>query len=1062
MAIHTLPIPDNEALRQKALEEYNILDTLPEEEFDRLTKLASVICGVPISLITLIDNDRQWFKSNIGLEINETPRDVSFCQYTIIGDSILEIEDTLKDERFKHNPFVTDIPQIRFYAGFPLVDPDGYALGSLCVINDKAQKLNETQLIALTILGKEVVAQIVSRKERIVLKNYEKLFLESIDMICIAKFDGTFKKINPAFCQTLGWQESELLGKSFFDFSHPEDIEATKNDIKKLETSEVKSLRFYLRFKTNSGEYKSLEWIATPDTSTGSLYAIARDITDYQRIKSEMQKLSEIQNIILDGTNYSIISTNPDGIIKTFNRGAELMLGYQAEEMVDRMSPAKLHEADEVIKRAKVLSEELNTTINPNFEAFVAKAKLGIADTNEWTYIRKDKTRLTVELTVTALKNSNEEITGFMGIAKDITEKKVRENLILMSENLHRGFFENTQGLMCTHDINGKFLTINPAGAELVGYTKDEMLQKTLFDIVPVSSNAGVQKYLQEITQTGRSEGLMRVIHKNGSLRTWMYNNVLSELIEGQQYIIGNAVDITERILMEKELIKAKEIAEKNAYAKDTFLANMSHEIRTPMNAIIGFSNLLKDTHLEEEQLDYVSNINIASHNLLGIINDILDISKIESGHIAIESISFNIKDLLNNAKAILGHKASEKGLLLNIIIDQNIPTFVVGDPTRLNQILINLTNNAIKFTEKGSVRILVELLQATENEKLIQFSVMDTGIGIAEEKLETIFNRFTQADSNTTRKYGGTGLGLSISKSLVELQNGKIWVESTPNKGSTFSFTIPFGIDTENNINSHNTQKPKLLKSEDKIKILLVEDNPLNQKLAIRVLSKFGFEADLAENGKIATEMVQANEYEVILMDLQMPVLDGYQTTEFIRNKLNIKTPIIAMTAHSLIGERDKCISIGMDDYIPKPFVPQELFEKIVTYAKLNKQNSAGNTNDEDLEGIVDLSYMREFSDGNKDFEQEMINLYLEQVPIDFDLLRTAIVDKNYAEIKTMAHKLKSSFSSIGVNEKGLLNSLENEAGANGDIEVIKSNFAQLDSIRIKSEKVLKSLLEA
>lgn len=1061
MSMHTLPIPDNEELRLKALEEYNILDTLPEEEFDRLTKLASMICGVPISLISLIDRDRQWFKSNIGLDSNQTSRDISFCQYTIIGESILEVEDALQDHRFKDNPLVKDIPQIRFYAGFPLIDPDGYALGSLCVINDKAQKLNENQLVALTILGKEVVAQIVSRKERITLKNYEKLFLESIDMICITRFDGVFKKINPAFCQTLGWEESELLGKSFFEFSHPDDIAETQNAIKQLQDLTLKSLRFNLRFKTNVGDYRFLEWIVTPDTATNSLYAIARDITDYQRIKSENQKLSEIQNIILDGTNYSIISTTPEGIIKTFNRGAELMLGYHADEVVDKVTPAIIHDAEEVINRAKVLSEELNTTVAPTFEIFIIKAKTGVADTNEWTYIRKDKTRITVELTVTALKNNHDEITGFMGIAKDITEKKVRENLILMSENLHRGFFENTQGLMCTHDINGKFLTINPAGAELVGYTKEEMLEKTLFDIVPASSNAGVNKYLQEIRQTGKSEGLMRVIHKNGSLRTWMYNNVLSELIEGQQYIIGNAVDITERILMEKELIKAKEIAEKNAYAKDTFLANMSHEIRTPMNAIIGFSNLLKDTKLEDEQLDYVSNINIASQNLLGIINDILDISKIESGHIALESISFNLKDLLNNAKAVLGHKASEKGLLLNIIIDQNIPTFVVGDPTRLNQILLNLTNNAIKFTEKGSVRVLVELVSSTENENTIQFSVMDTGIGIAEDKLEAIFNRFTQADSNTTRKYGGTGLGLSISKSLVELQNGKIWVESTLDKGSTFTFVIPYGIDTNNNNINHNTQKPKLLKSEDKIKILLVEDNPLNQKLAIRVLSKFGFEPDLAENGKIATEMVQENEYEVILMDLQMPVLDGYQTTEFIRNKLNIKTPIIAMTAHSLIGERDKCISVGMDDYIPKPFVPQELFEKITHFAKINKQNT-GNEPDEDLEGVVDLSYLRQLSDDNKDFEQEIIHLYLEQIPVEFDIIKKAIAVENYSVIKATAHKLKSSFTSMGVNDKGLLSSLEQKAGQQLSIEIIKAEFADLEKIRIKSEKVLKRQLEA
>ncbi len=1054
-----LPIPENEELRLKALQDYNILDSLPEEEFDRLTKLASVICGVPISLISLIDKDRQWFKSNIGLDVNQTDRDVSFCQYTIVGNDIFEVEDATLDERFRNNPFVEEVPEIRFYAGYPLIDSDGFALGSLCVIDTKAKKLTEDQQLALRILGKEVAAQIIARKERAVLKNYEQLFLESKDMICIAQSDGFFKKINPAFCKTLGWNDGDLIGKSFYDFLHPDDIVKTQNEVGNLGEKPT-ALNFTHRFKTKSGEYKFLEWVATPDFTTGTLYAIARDITDYKRLKWEVEKLSEIQNIILDGTDYSIISVDTNSIIKTFNRGAEKMLGYQADELIGKLTPEIIHDQNEVIQRAKVLSEELGVEIEPTHEVFHIKARLGVADTNEWTYIKKDNSRITVELSVTSLRNDDNIITGFMGIAKDITEKKAWENQLLISENRHRGFFENTQGLMCTHDIHGNFLTINPAGAELIGYTKEEVLQRSLFDIVPESSVQGVKSYLHEILTTGKSKGLMKITHRNGSSRTWMYNNVLSELINGQQYVIGNAVDITERILMEKELIKAKENAEKNALAKDTFLANMSHEIRTPMNAIIGFSNLLKDTQLEEEQRDYVSNINIASENLLGIINDILDISKIESGHIVIEKITFNIKDLLKNAKAVLSHKAQEKGLELSSIIDENIPTFVVGDPTRLNQILLNLTNNAIKFTEKGKVKILVELSKESATECVILFSVMDTGIGIPADKLESIFDRFTQADSDTTRKFGGTGLGLSISKSLTELQDGNLWVESTPGKGSTFSFSLPFGVDTKDKTNDKDANNVDSLKSESAVKVLLVEDNPLNQKLALKVLGKFGFVADLAENGRVAVQKVQENIYEVILMDLQMPEMDGYQATEHIRKVLKINTPIIAMTAHSLVGEKEKCISIGMNDYIPKPFVPQELFDKIITYAEVNEQNNRSNM-EENLDDIVDLSYLRELSDGNKEFEQEIIELYLNQMPIDLEILRKAVEEANYTGIRLTAHKLKSSFSSMGVNESGLLKSMEDKAKSNADISTIRIEFAKFDRIANHSVKVLQKMLE-
>lgn len=1054
-----LPVPLNEKERLQALKSYNILDSAGEKEFDRLTRLASFICGVPISVISLIDEGRQWFKSVIGMEDNETSREISFCQYTIMGQVLFEVEDATQDERFRDSPLVTGNPNVRFYAGYPLIDPDGYALGSLCVIDIKPKKLNKEQEAALALLAQEVITQVIARKEKEELKHYETLFKLSDDLICMAGADGYFKKINPAFEQTFGWTNEELCQRRIIEFVNSEDVAATQACLRKLSEG-VQTINLNNRFRTADGSYRLLQWVVTRDPDSNYLYAIARDITEQHRIEQELvetknmlettnriarmggwkvnletneisfsditreiheigpdyvptieksilfskegesrnaiEKLidhtihtgeafdTEIQIITATGTTkwvramgkaefkngkpcmvygtiqdidkekqtrleldkvytelkaildadsgVSIITSDIYGNIKTFNKGAELMLGYKAGEMIGIHKASIFHDRTEIEKYANQVTEELNIQLRIPDEALVAKARLGTTDTNEWTYITKDGSRITVELSLTPLTDKEKQITGFVGIAKDITAKKIWERQIMLSEERHRGFFEHSQGLMCTHDLKGRFLTVNPAGAELLGYSAEEYLQKTLFDLVPAEYEHIVRAYLRQIKEIGYFKGLMKVQHRDGSIKTWMYNNILSELIDGEKYVIGNAVDMTERILMEKELIKAKVQAEQNAYAKDMFLANMSHEIRTPMNAIVGFANLLKDTPLNEEQAEYLSYINTSTENLLGIINDILDISKIESGHIVIEEVPFSVKDITKTVKSLLKGKATEKGIELDCNIDNNIPDSLLGDPTRLNQILLNLTNNAIKFTNAGSVKITVEQMSSTDTESTVLFKITDTGIGIPKDKLELIFDRFTQANSDTTRKYGGTGLGLSISKSLVELQNGELWVESVPDEGSTFVFTITYKKikeEVDKNKNGNNTE----LVSDKKIHILLVEDNVLNQKLALRVLEKFGFTTDLAQNGRIAVEKVSSNRYDMILMDLQMPEMDGYQATTFIRNELKNQTPIMAMTAHSLVGEKDKCIEIGMNEYITKPFNQRELFEKIMSF---------------------------------------------------------------------------------------------------------------------------------
>jgi len=385
---------------------------------------------------------------------------------------------------------------------------------------------------------------------------------------------------------------------------------------------------------------------------------------------------------------------------------------------------------------------------------------------------------------------------------------------------------------------------------------------------------------------------------------------------------------------LEREIaLKEKERAEQSEKFKEQFLANMSHEIRTPMNAIAGLADLLSKTQMNLLQSKYVNAIRQSSDNLLGIIQDILDFSKIESGKTMIESVNFSVRECVEEVYNTLRFKAEEKSILFSIHDDKKIPGRLTGDPLRLRQILINLAGNAIKFTEKGSVTIRTTLLKQSDSTSLVQFTVEDTGIGIPENKLDDIFSSFTQASASTTREFGGTGLGLSISKSLIELQKGKIYVSSTPGKGSVFIFEIPYEKASEEKISgSHADDGTPLLKG---LRILLVEDNKFNQLVAVDSLQSIIHEAkiEVAENGKIALEKIHLQPFDVVLLDLQMPEMDGYETASNIRSdadSLIKEIPIVAVTANATKTEKEKCLAAGMNGYVAKPFRVEELLHQI------------------------------------------------------------------------------------------------------------------------------------
>ena len=531
---------------------------------------------------------------------------------------------------------------------------------------------------------------------------------------------------------------------------------------------------------------------------------------------------------------------------------------------------------------------------------------------------------------------------------------------------------------------------------------------------------------------------------------------------------------ITRRIKRQQQLFDQLNESEKKVreagIIKENFMANMSHEIRTPMNAILGFTNLLQKEPLNEKSQEFVSSIQNSGENLMTIINDVLDFSKIEAGMMRIESNAFSLRALLHSVETMFASRIQPKKLQFTIDVDKSIPDVLKGDAVRLTQIMANLVNNSVKFTTTGSIDIRVTAHKETVDAIEVSFSVKDTGIGIPPDKIETIFERFQQADEDTTRKYGGTGLGLSIVKQLVELQNGTIIVRSAQNMGTEFVFTIPYIIarDVKERDQLKFIPAEEMQLDKSNIKILVAEDNVMNQSLMKHLLTNWNLGFDIVNNGRAAMEALQQKKYSMVLMDIQMPQMDGYTATMEIRNELGNSIPIIAMTAHAMAGEREKCLSHGMNEYISKPIREHELFKIINNFLGRNHkeefEDQSGEAGNNKFE-LLNLSYLEELSGGNKVFEANMIEQFLQQVPGELDALENEFTRKNYNAVAQIAHNMKTSVSFMGLTEKmgDTLDYIENNAGIQKENTFLKEKIMELNNICqkafVEAEKYLKHI---
>ena len=514
---------------------------------------------------------------------------------------------------------------------------------------------------------------------------------------------------------------------------------------------------------------------------------------------------------------------------------------------------------------------------------------------------------------------------------------------------------------------------------------------------------------------------------------------------------------IISRISQQNLLIQRLDSSEKQVReamrVKENFMANMSHEIRTPLNSVIGFAGLLKNRPLDPTSGEFVDTIEKAGNNLLAIINDILDLSKLEAGMMRLESHPFSIRELSHSIEVLFQEKAKEKNLVFHRNVEEQVPDILVGDATRLTQILVNLIGNALKFTEQG--RVGLDIFVEGQQGDIVRLGVRvsDTGIGIARDKLDDIFDRFSQAEDSITRKFGGTGLGLAIVKDLIGLLKGEISVDSEPGKGTVFHFFIPYTVARDQEAlpaapalaSSISASSESISASSDsisassesaapRVRLLVVDDNVMNRNLMRHLLESRFFSFDIVSNGREAIESLQQKKYDLVLMDIQMPEMDGYAASRHIRSVLRLDVPIIAMTAHAMAGEREKCLGSGMNEYLSKPIREQELFRMISLFtgpADEARPGGAPMRTETELRQVaeaepgkvsyqyIDLGYLRQLSQGNRDFELSMTEQFLTDIPADLKAMEAAIAGQDFTTLNRVAHTMKTDVSIMGLTGK-------------------------------------------
>jgi PAS domain S-box-containing protein len=955
---------------------------------------------------------------------------------------------------------------------------------------------------------------------------------------------------------------------------------------------------------------------------------IGTDNTAHKQAEEALLKAGALQSAIFNSANFSSIATDASGVIQIFNVGAERMLGYSAADVVNKITPADISDPQEVIARAQALSAELKTPIEPGFEALVFKASRRIEDIYELTYIRKDGSRFPAVVSVTALRDAQDAIIGYLLIGTDNTARKqVEEKALQLSAELSwfKGILDQTlDSIFMFRPDTLRFVYANEGAKRQVGYSEAELLQMTPVDLKPQFNFVQFRQMIQPLIDGTQPSLSFQTVHhhKNGKdIPVEVFLQFVH--LPGQEPCIIDVVrDITERKLAEQALIVAKSEADLANRSKSNFLATMSHEIRTPMNGVIGMVDVLSQTSLQSYQVEMVDTIRESAFSLLGIIEDILDFSKIEADKLEIEYLPTSVAEVVEKVCVMLDRLAAKKKVELTLFTDPAIPTFVLSDAQRLRQVIINLANNAIKFSSgqddlPGCVSVQALLIERDAAKVVVEIRVIDNGIGMNEATQAQLFSPFTQADASTTRRYGGTGLGLCIAHKLVQLMGGEISVQSTPGLGSRFVVRLPF-VAVSDNAADNATQSllkglfclvvgdkdefaahlaiyllsagavveqvpnlaaaqerlgsaspeplvwlidagtPSLLTEElytltgtqpdqnihlvviqrgarrrprqyyhdnqnmiivdanlltrqtvlqavaiavgraelgvnklpsgkseasfiaplradalrqDRL-ILVAEDNETNQKVILQQLALLGFAADIVSNGREALERWRSGDYVLLLTDLHMPEMDGYELTAAIRTEEHKvrHTVIIALTANALKGEAQHCRDAGMDDYLTKPTPLESLKAMLdkwlpspippsVNAAALPEEASTGLLRSETMLKSLDVSVLSALVGDDPAVINDFLQDFRRSATLIATELRSAFAAGNVAEVGALAHKLKSSARAVGALGLGELCAGIELAGKAGQLEELAVLFPRFEAEMVAVNNYLDTL---
>jgi PAS domain S-box-containing protein len=760
---------------QHDIDKLNTFEKKYDNVFDLLVFAAAKMINMELCTMSITSEGQVYVLASSDASLNQIyPQNPHFLS-----------DDQTSIYEFKNSEF-------KFHKSYPIPGLGDNLIAYLNLFDKEEKNLDkpEEELVN-KILDQASKWYLLKEKEQL-LSNYDALFETSNDLLGVLSLEGKFIKLNPAFSKILGWSDEQFMNKSFMEFVHPEDRQNTLQAVEALVLGETLS-NFTNRYIIKSGEVRWIEWICVPDPESGLAYTIGRDVTEFTTKKESLRR----------------------------------------------------------------------------------------------------------------------------------------------SEQKYRGLFEKNQGIISIHDTEGNFLDVNEAGLKASGFSREELMSCNLYDLIIPEKHDNVKIYLRQIKTSNHASGEMTIRKKNGEKAVWHFMSVIDENIDGNLQVMANAVDITERKKMENEILAAKEIAEKAYALKSEFVANMSHEIRTPLNGIIGFTELLLETNLDETQRQYLEIINQSGVSLYSIINDILDFSKLEKQKLKLNLDKVEIEELVSEAFNIVAYSNTKKQLEMLIDIDDTIPRYIWTDEMRLKQVFVNLLSNALKFTEEGEIVLYVKVLDDLgERKKQIRFGVRDTGIGINSEKQAEIFNAFSQEDGSITKRYGGTGLGLTISNQILALAGSVLQVESNQGKGSDFFFDIQF--DTE--------EEEYDLSLTDIKRVLIVDDNENNRKILKRMLERKNIEVMECDSGlKALLLIMDKSEFDVIIMDYHMPIMDGIETIRKMKNiipdAIRVAPYVVLYSSSDDTNLQDACEELEIENRLVKPIRMKQMYQVLSTLKSSEKK---------------------------------------------------------------------------------------------------------------------------